>query len=458
MPDIRTDAAVFFRDLGHPPIFIERGEGVYLYDGDGQAYLDAAAGAAVASLGHANQDIAALLASQARTLSFAHPVKFATASMLELASLLAERAPGDLNKVYFTSGGSESIEAAIKLARQFHLARGADSKYKVLSRQTSYHGATLGALAVSGQPNRKELFAPLLMCNPSVANAYCYRCEFCGHDELCDRGCDQSCARDLDRVITEEGPESVAAFIAEPIVGSSIPGCHAPDDYWEVVREICDRHNVLLIADEVMSGNGRSGKWWAMQHTGVSPDIIATAKGIGAGYAALGAILVSEPVFDAVRGTGNFRHGHTYAGNPLACAVGCEVIRIIERDNLLRNVSTMGAVLLDNLNRELGDHPNVGDIRGQGLLLGVEFVADRKSRDAFAVSDCIQTKVARACLANGLYVYQGGGSAGFDEEGRATGDHVLIAPPFIIKEQHARQIASTLKIALDEVFAEGSNQ
>jgi adenosylmethionine-8-amino-7-oxononanoate aminotransferase len=454
MSDVRTDAAVFFRDLGHPPIVIERGDGVYLYDQDGRSYLDAASGAGVVSLGHGNREIASLLAKQAQELSFAHPVKFATEPMLRLASLLADRAPPGLNRVYFTSGGSESVESAIKLARQYHLANGAETKFKVLSRCTSYHGATLGALAVSGQQSRREFFAPLLMCEPRVADAYRYRCRFCAQKETCD----QACARDLERVIIDEGPETVAAFIAEPVSGSSIPGCHASDAYWAMVREICNRHEVLLIADEVMSGNGRSGKWWAMQHTGIAPDIIATAKGIGAGYAALGAILVSEPIFDAVSAAGNFRHGHTYAGNPLACAVGSEVIRIIERDKLLENVSKMGEVLLQELRNRLGDHTWVGDIRGQGLLLGVEFVEDSESRKPFAVQENLQTKITRACLARGLYVYQGGGSAGVDDDARPLGDHVLIAPPFIIDEQHVDQIAGTLREALDDVLSNRSHQ
>ena len=454
MPDIRADAAVFFRDLGHPPIVIERGDGVYLYDRDGRSYLDAASGAAVASLGHGNREIASLLASQAGELSFAHPVKFATEPMLKLASLLADRAPKGLDKVHFTSGGSESIESAIKLARQFHLANGAPSKYKVLSRRTSYHGATLAALAISGQHARREFFTPLLMCEPQVANAYPYRCQFCAQKTACD----QTCAQDLERVIVEESPETVAAFIAEPIVGSSIPGSHASDGYWATIRKICDRHDVLLIADEVMSGNGRSGKWWAMQYTGVSADIIATAKGIGAGYTALGAILVSEHIFDAVSAAGNFRHGHTYAGNPLSCAVGCEVIRIIERDNLLDNVTRMGDFLLQELQNDLGDHPCVGDIRGKGLLLGVEFIEDASSKKPFAASENIQTKITRACLANGLYVYQGGGTAGLDDEGRPLGDHVLIAPPFIIDKQHVQQISVTLREALNDVLNNRSNQ
>ena len=370
------ESAVFFRDLAREPDLIARGSGVYLYDRDGNRYLDAASGAAVASLGHGNEEIAETLYRQAATLSYAHPSKFASTPMVELAERLREHAPQGLGRVYFTSGGSEATEAAMKLARQYHLAAGNPARYKTLSRRISYHGATLGALSVSGQQSRRQPFRPMLMAEPSVSPAYRYRCALC---QSCN-ACSLACADDLERAIVEQGPEEVAAFIAEPIVGSSIPGSYPPDEYWHRIREICDRHGVLFIADEVMSGNGRSGKWWAVQHTAVVPDIIATAKGIGAGYAPLGALLVAEHVYDAVRRKGSFRHGHTYAGNPVSCAVGCKVLDIIERDRLLDNVTRMGEKLLRRLRETLEEHPNIGEIRGRGLLLGIEFVADRTTR------------------------------------------------------------------------------
>lgn len=441
MPELNS--AVFLRDLGRAPIVITQGDGVFLFDAAGRRYLDAAAGAAVASLGHGNREIAETITRQSQTLTYAHPEKFATEPMLELASMLAERAPPGITRVYFTSGGSESTEAAIKLARQYHHVRGVATKYKTLSRRVSYHGATLGALAISGQLKRRELFMPLLMCEPQVAGADSYRCGSCRTEPACTL----DCAEDLERVIAKEGAATVAAFVAEPIVGSSNPGSYPPDDYWRRIREICDRNDVLFIADEVMSGNGRSGHWWAMQHSDVTPDIILTAKGIGAGYAALGAVLTTEGVYETVRRSGSFRHGHTYAGNPLACAVGCQVIRIIERDGLLDNVRRMGKLLLHGLEEVLIDHPLVGTIRGRGLLLGVEFVEDKAARVPFPVDRDIQTKVALACLSRGLYVYQGGGSAGGH-----LGDHVLIAPPFMIDERNVEEIVSSLKAAVDEVM------
>ena len=441
-----ADGPVFLRDLQHDPIVIDRAEGVHLYDEDGKAYLDAASGAAVTSIGHGRAEVAEVLAAQARRLAFAHPSKFLTRPALELAQKMVDRAPEGFSRVFFTSGGSESVEAAIKLSRQVHLAHGRTAKVKTISRRTSYHGATLGALAVTGQGERTEPFAALLRVEPKIASCYPYRCAWCAEA----LSCTLACADDLERVIEAEGPDQVATFIAEPIVGSSAPGADASPAYWRRIRDICDRHDVLFVADEVMSGNGRSGTWWAMQQAGVTPDLIATAKGIGAGYASLGALLVRDDAYDAFRATrSNFRHGHTYSGNPLSAAVGSLVIDVIERERLLENVRVMGASLRARLETELGSHPHVGDVRGRGLLLGVEFVADRASRAPFDPAWRVQSRLSRACLERGLYVYQGGGSAG-----AIGGDHVLIAPPFIIAQEHVETIVGTLAEALDAVVRE----
>jgi adenosylmethionine-8-amino-7-oxononanoate aminotransferase len=442
-PSEPDDAPVILRDLTHPPIVIDRAEGVYLYGEDGRAYLDAAAGAAVSSIGHGRPEIAEVLARQARRVAFAHPSKFLTRPTIDLAQKMVDRAPEGFGRVFFTSGGSESVEAAIKLARQVHLVHGRGAKTKTVSRRTSYHGATLGALAITGQTERTEPFVPLLRVEPKIAPCYPYRCAWCA----ASRACTLACADDLERVVEEEGPEQVAAFIAEPIVGSSAPGADASPAYWRRIREICDAHQVLLVADEVMSGNGRSGSWWAMQASGVTPDLITTAKGVGAGYAPLGALLVRDDAYEAFRASrSTFRHGHTYSGNPLSAAVGCEVIDVIEREGLLANVDAMGRVLRARLDDVLGPHPHVGDVRGRGLLLGVEFVADSETRAPFDPAWRVQSRISRACLERGLYVYQGGGSAG-----AIGGDHVLIAPPFIVTEEHVETIVLTLKDALDEV-------
>jgi adenosylmethionine-8-amino-7-oxononanoate aminotransferase len=437
------DSPLFLRDLGREPIDIQRGEGAYLIDSDGRLYLDAASGAAVTSLGHGNRELADLLARQAERLAFAHPSKFATREALELAERLVERAPDGLTRVLFASGGSEATETAIKLSRQYHLARGKPGKYKVITRRTSYHGATLGALALSGQVGRRQPFTPMMMAQPMIAPTSCYRCPFGRSPDSCDF----ECAGDLETALANEGPENVAAFIAEPIVGSSAPGRHPPDGYWKRIREICDRNDVVFIADEVMSGNGRSGRWWAMEHTGVEPDMITTAKGISAGYSPLAAVLVGERFLEAMRETvGYFRHGHTFAGNPLSCAVGSRVIDIIERDGLLPRVAHLGRLLKQRLEQELGGHPNVGVIRGRGLLLGVEFVADRGSRQPFPADADFRTSYSHACLAEGVYVYQGGGNV----DGR-RGDHVLLAPPFILSDEQVEELVGKMARALERV-------
>lgn len=437
------DSPLFLRDLGREPIEIVRGEGAYLYDSGGRRYLDAASGAAVASLGHGNRELAEVLASQAQRLAFAHPSKFATREALELAEKLVARAPEGLNRVLFASGGSEATETAIKLARQYHLARGKPGKYKVITRRTSYHGATLGALALSGQAGRRQPFAPMMLAQPMIAPTSCYRCPF-GREPA---SCDFECADDLETALGNEGAENVAAFIAEPIVGSSAPGRHPPDGYWTRIREICDRNDIVFIADEVMSGNGRSGRWWAMQHTGVAPDMLTTAKGISSGYSPLAAVLVRGEFHEAMRETtGHFRHGHTFAGNPLSCVVGSRVIDIIERDGLLARVIHLGEVLKRGLEEALGSHPRVGVIRGRGLLLGVEFVADRGTRAPLPAELDFRSRYSHACLDEGLYVYQGGGNV----DGR-RGDHVLLAPPFIISDEQVSELVEALARALERV-------
>ena len=440
------DSAAFFRDLSREPIHITRAEGVYLYDVHGKRYLDAASGAAVTSLGHGNRELAEVMYQQALSVGFAHVSKFATTPTVELAEKMVARAPQSLRRVYFTSGGSESTETAMKLARQYHVANGNTGKYKVISRRTSYHGATLGALSISGQIGRRQPFTPMMLPEPMIAPTSCYRCPFGRSPDSCDF----ECADDLETVVMSEGAENIAAFIAEPIVGSSAPGRHPPDGYWQRIRNICDRHNIIFIADEVMSGNGRSGKWWAMQHSGVAPDIITTAKGIGAGYTPLGAVLVKEDIYQAMRGVkGNFRHGHTYGGNPISCAVGSKVIDIIEREGLLEQVSYMGSLLLHRLLEELGEHPHVGVVRGRGLLLGVEFVADKASKRPFDAGRDIRSKFSHACLERGLYIYQGGGNV----DGQ-RGDHALLAPPFILNEAQVESIVSTMAEALQAVMAQ----
>lgn len=440
----KEGSALFPRDFQRIPIRVERGDGVYLYDSQGKRYLDAAAGAAVCNLGHNHPEIVEALHLQAQRLAYAHPMTFVSLPLLELAERLVQTAPTDLTRACFASGGSEANETAIKLARQYHVQRGHPSKYKVLARRVSYHGATLGALALSGQVGRRRAFSPLLKSSPRIAPAYCYRCPFGKIPERCAL----ECADDLERAILEEGPENVAAFIAEPVSGSSAPGAYPPDSYWEKIRKICDRYDVLLIVDEVMCGIGRTGRWWAIQHSGVMPDLLTTAKGLSGGYTPIGAVLVHERIYRAITETnGNFFHGFTFGGNPLSCAVAVKVLEILDREGLVARAQEQGEKLLAWLHEALSSHPHVGEIRGRGLLLGVEFVADRETKRPFPADLDVRGRIARAALEQGLYLYPGGGSV----DG-IRGDHVLIAPPLIIEDEQLAQIVEGLVRAVQTVF------
>ena len=438
-----------YRDFKYTPIAIDHGDGVYLVDTEGNSYLDGGAGAAVCGLGHSHPDVVDAIRKQSERLSYVHLSHFASAPLMELAEALVETAPANIERASFVSGGSEANETAIKIAHQYHRARGQSSKYKVLSRYVSYHGATLGVLSLSGQVVRRRAFAPLLPdIAQKIAPAYCYRCPFGQTPDACAL----PCADDLERVILHEGPENVSAFIAEPISGASAPGAHPPDSYWRRIREICDRYDVLLIVDEVMSGVGRSGQWWAIQHSGVEPDMITSAKGLGAGYTPIGATLLSGKICDALaRAERPFVHGFTYGGNPLSCAVAAKVLEVMRRDDLVSHAETKGDRLLTRLRKALGDHSHVGDVRGRGLLLGVEFVADSKTGEPFPAEENVRGRLSRACLDQGLYLYPGGGSA----QG-PKGDHVLIAPPLVIDDAQMDELVEKLTSAVRTVFDEAT--
>ena len=439
--------ALFPRVPGQTPRLVVHGDGVYLYDEAGRRYLDGAAGAAVCALGHGHPELLRAIEGQLHELAYAHGLTFATPALLAAAERLARTAPGGGPwRAYFVSGGSEAVETALKIARQLALARGEGTRFKVLTRRVAYHGATLGALALSGQPARRRAFAPLMPpIAAKVAPAYCYRCPF---GRTPDR-CALECAQDLERAVLEEGPENVLAFLAEPVSGSSAPGAHPPDDYWRVVREICNRHGLLLIADEVMSGLGRTGRWWAIEHGRVVPDLIVTAKGLGAGYVPVGAVLVPEALYrelveaEPPEGPG-FVHGFTFGGHPVAAAAAAATLEIVERDGLVRRAAELGDRLLRGLREALGAHPHVGRIEGRGLLLGIEFVRDRRTKEPFPVTARVRQRVAEAALERGLYVYPGGGSA----DG-VRGDHVLIAPPLVIAPEQLDELVEKLKAAVE---------
>lgn len=439
---------LFFRDVNRPLPVIERAEGIYLYGEDGRRYIDACAGSLVANIGHGREQVAAVLAEQARKVAFTHLSRWANRPALQLADMIASLTPGDLNWVYFVSGGSEATETAIKMARQYYLERdGQDSKrYKVIARWTSYHGATLGALSMTGHVPRRYKFQPLLADFPHIAPAYCYRCPF----GKTYPDCNLECAADLEQAILTEGPETVAAFIAEPVVGAAGGAIVPPPGYFERVRQICDKYDILFIADEVMTGFGRTGKMFAIEHWNVVPDIMCVGKGMSAGYAPLGAVIVRERVHRVFKeGSGRFTHGHTYGGNPLSCAVGIEVIRILLDERLTENAAHQGEYFLARLREVAARHDIVGDVRGLGLMLGMELVREKTTRAPFPPEMGMAERVTRRLVENGMVVYPGQGCAGGN-----AGDQFLIGPPLNVTPREIDEMVSILDLTLAEVEAE----
>ena len=437
---------VFHRSANAQPPIAVRGDGVHLVDADGKRYLDASGGAAVSCLGHSHPAVIKAIQDQVAELPFAHTGFFSNAPMEALADHLIEKGraiPGsDLDKVYFVSGGSEAMEAALKLARQYYVEMGQPDRRHLIARRQSYHGNTLGALATGGNEWRRDQFRPMLIDVAHIAPCYAYRDQ--ADDETAwDYG--QRVADELDAAIRRLGPETVIAFVAEPVVGATAGAVPAVPGYFKRVREICDRHGILLILDEVMCGMGRTGSLFACEQDGVAPDILITAKGLGAGYQPIGAALVSNRVFEAIRaGSGFFQHGHTYMGHATACAAALAVQRVIEDEDLLANVQRQGAGLRQALESRFGNHHHVGDIRGRGLFLGVELVEDRATKQPFDPSLKLHAEVKRAAMGRGLMCYPMGGTI----DGR-QGDHILLAPPFIIGELEVGMIVERLGDAVD---------
>lgn len=437
---------IFYRNPNKKYPIITHGEGIYLYTRNGQRIIDAASGAAVVCLGHANKKLVAAMKEQAEKIAFVHLSAFSSEPMLKLADEIASMAPRPLKRVYFTSGGSESVEGAIKLARTYHVERGNPEKHKVISRFISYHGSTIGALSISGHSGRRSKYAPMLASFPRIPPAYCYRCPF--HEHKKHPGppeCNFECAYELERAIISESPDLISAFIMEPILGASAPAVAPPVGYLRRIRSICNKFDVLLIADEVMTGYGRTGKFFAFQHYEAVPDIVTISKGISSGYSPLGAIIVSDEIYDVIKASpsGSFIHGHTFAGNPLSAAVGLEVIRTIKSENLLDRVNLLGAYLIKKLNALKKDHHIVGDVRCKGLLAGVEIVSNRRSKKPFSHTMKISSRLASLCLERGLNVYPGSGS--YDG---VNGDHLLIAPPYIITETQIDEMMEILNSAI----------
>ncbi|MEQ8814590.1 MAG: aspartate aminotransferase family protein [Thalassobaculum sp.] len=437
---------VFHRQTKSVPPVATRGDGVYIVDKSGKRYLDASGGAAVSCLGHSDARVIGAIKAQLDAIPYAHTGFFTNEPMEQLADFLADAAPGNLDMVYFVSGGSEGVEAALKMARQYYLEVGQPDRYRIIARRQSYHGNTLGALSIGGNEWRREQFRPLLIDATHVAPCYEYRDRRDGEtlEEYGIRAADE-----LDAAIRAAGPETVAAFVCEPVVGATAGAVPAVPGYLKRIREICDRHGVLLIFDEVMCGMGRTSHLFACQEDGVAPDLLVIAKGLGAGYQPIGAVLVDARIYAAIRdGSGFFQHGHTYMGHPAACAAGLAVQHVIRDDNLLDNVRERGAELRQALESRFGNNPYVGDIRGRGLFLGIEMVADRATKEPFDPGRRLNAAIKREALERGLMVYPMGGTI----DGR-RGDHVLVAPPFIIDRSQIGEIVERLGDAVDAALA-----
>ena len=425
------------------------GDGAFLIDKSGKRYFDGSGGAAVSCLGHSNDRVRQAIKDQVDKLAFAHTGFFTSEPAEELADLLVANAPGDLDRVYFVSGGSEAVEAAIKLARQYYLERGEPQRQHIIARKQSYHGNTLGALSAGGNAWRKAQFAPILVEMSHIAPCY----------EYAEREDDETLeayglrtANELEAEIQRLGPDKVMAFIAEPVVGATLGAVPAAPGYFQRVREICDAYDVLLILDEVMCGMGRTGHLFACEAEGIDPDIVTIAKGLGAGYQPIGAMLCTNRIYDAIaQGSGFFQHGHTYLGHPVATAAGVAVLKEILERELIDQVRARGRFFEEKLRQRFSQHSHVGDIRGRGLFWGLEFVADRSSKMPFDPSQGIAGKLKKAAFANGLICYPMPGT----RDGK-VGDHVLLAPPFIATEQELADAIERLSDAIETVIPMGA--
>jgi adenosylmethionine-8-amino-7-oxononanoate aminotransferase len=422
------------------------GQGVHLLDADGRSYIDASGGAAVSCLGHGHPDVTVALHAQADRLAYAHTSFFTNEPAERLAEMLVAGAPQGISHAYFVSGGSEAIEAALKMARQYFVETGEPQRRNIIARRQSYHGNTLGALATGGNEMRRTQFRPLLIETHHIDPCYAYRFQEPGES---DETYAARAAQALENKVLELGPETVMAFVAEPVVGATAGAVPPVADYLKRIRTICDRYGILLILDEVMCGMGRTGTLHACEQDGVAPDLMTVAKGLGGGYQPIGAVLLSQKIFDAfANGSGLFQHGHTYICHPMACAAALAVQEVIARDDLLANVRAMGAHLSRRLGERFGNHAHVGDIRGRGLFMGVELVEDRSTKTPFDPKLKLNAKIKREAMARGLAVYPGGGTI----DG-VRGDHVLIAPPFIIDAATIDAVVERLGDAIDAAVA-----
>ena len=421
-----------------------RGEGCYIIDKNNKYYLDASGGAAVSCLGHSDETVKDAIKKQTEKLAFAHTSFFTNDPAEKLANLLAENSPKGLNKVYFVSSGSEAVEASLKLARQYFIEIGEPERHRVISRKQSYHGNTLGALAAGGNVWRRSFFEKILVDTSLISPCYPYRHQKVNETEL-DYGL--RVANELEEEIIRLGPQNVMAFIAETVVGATAGALTPVPGYFKRIREICDEYNILLILDEVMCGMGRTGSLFACEEENIIPDIVTIAKGLGAGYQPIGAMLCQDFIYDAIaNGSGFFQHGHTYLGHPIACAASLAVVTKLINENMCEKVKNKGEILQKILEQDLGQNQFVGDIRGRGLFRGVEIVKDKSTKEPFSRKLNIANNIKKEALNLGLICYPMQGTV----DG-IIGDHILIAPPFIINEDEINEISSKLKTTIENI-------
>lgn len=418
---------------------IEKAHGIYMWDSMGKGYIDGCSGAVITNIGYGNPRINRVVARQAEKTYFAYRLHFENEPAVRLAQKLAEHSAPHLNRVFYVSGGSEAIESAMKLCRQYFYNKGEGCRHKFISRTPSYHGATLGALALTSYAPLEIPFRPLIQAFPKIPAPYCYRCVY--HKTY--PACNLECAWVLEKAILEEGPKNIAAFVVEPIVGASIGALVPPEDYFEIIQKTCKKYGIFLILDEVMTGFGRTGRLFAYEHWNVVADIVVLSKGMAAGYYPLGAMIAREEIVDEVLSKEGFAHGHTYCGNPMACAVGLEVLNVILENDLPGNAARMGAVLKAGLNELANRHEIIGQVRGRGLLLAIELVRNRDTREPFPTEQNVHFLVVDEAFDEGLIIYPRRPIDGL------KGDHFLVAPPLIITEEEVHEVLNRL----DRAFA-----
>lgn len=440
---------VFYRNVKKNYLEVDHGTGIYLFDSLGNKYIDACSGAAVSNLGHAHPKVLKAFSAQMEKVAFSHLSRWTSKPAQKLAELVASLAPGSLNRLYLVSGGSEATESALKMARQYFLERdGKSGKYRIISRWKSFHGNTIGALSMTGDKRRKK-YASLLLPFPKAAQCYCYRCPFAKNPDTCG----VECAHDLETILKMEGSDTITAFIAETIVGAACGALVPHKDYFKIIRQICDHYDILFIADEVMCGFGRAGSMFAIERYNVVPDMLCAAKGMSAGYSPIGGVVVKEEIYNTYRnGSGIFVHGHTYGGNPLSAAVSVSAIETLIEDDLVNNADKIGTYLLTRLQETLLPFWFVGDVRGQGMMQGVELVRDKKTKETFPVGLGIAEKLTLALVRNKVIVYPGTGNA--DGE---NGDQFLLAPPLILTKDQADELVEAMKKGFAEFEQEISS-